>query len=51
MIGGPGGAQFNSDLIVEMQITEDEYAQIGKPGINEVVQLDVGKLEGDQSQG
>jgi hypothetical protein len=45
VIGGPRGTQFDKDLTVDMQITEDEYAQMGKPGINEIVKLDINKIE------
>ncbi len=43
VIGGPGvpGMHGRGDLTVDMQITEDEYVQMGRPGINEMVQLEI----------
>ena len=45
VIGGPAGAPTQGDLTVDMQITEDEYAQMGRPGINETVQIEINKIK------
>ncbi|MGQ9543368.1 MAG: hypothetical protein ACUVTM_04690 [Candidatus Bathyarchaeia archaeon] len=44
IIGGPAGVFSQADLTVEMQVTEEEYAQMGRPGINETVQLELRKV-------
>jgi hypothetical protein len=33
------------DLTVDMQITEDEYNQMGRPSINDTAQLDINTLK------
>ncbi len=48
--GGPGaaGAAFGGeqwDARIEMDITEEEYTQLGKPGINDIIKIDAAKLE------
>ena len=48
IIGGP--ATVTQGTIIEMQITEDEYAQMGRPGINETVRLEVKRIEEETDQ-
>jgi len=49
IIGGPAGALSQSDLTVEMLLTEEEYAQMGRPGINETVQLELRRVKEEQA--
>jgi hypothetical protein len=44
VIGGPMGGQSHGDLTVDMMITDDEYTQMGRPGINDIVQIDITKI-------
>ena len=44
-IGGPAGISGQRDLTIDMQITEEEYSQMGRPGINETVQLEFKKVQ------
>ncbi|MEM2982551.1 MAG: hypothetical protein QXI59_01930 [Candidatus Bathyarchaeia archaeon] len=50
IIGGPAGTLSQSDLTVEMLVTEEEYAQMGRPGINETVQLELKRVTDDQDE-
>ncbi len=34
-----------NDLIVDIQITEEEYDQMGRPGINDTAQLDINTVK------
>ena len=45
VIGGPTGILSHTDLTIDMQITEEEYSQMGRPGINETVQLDFKRVQ------
>ena len=39
--GAPGSPQW--DAKIDMQITEEEYQQLGRPGINETIHLQIDK--------
>jgi 3-oxoacyl-ACP reductase-like protein len=39
--GAAGGPQW--DARIDMQITEEEYQQLGKPGINDTINMDISK--------
>jgi len=39
--GAPGGSQW--DARIDMQITEEEYQQLGKPGINDTIRIEINK--------
>jgi hypothetical protein len=39
--GAPGGQQW--DARIDMQITEEEYQQLGKPGINDTIRIEIDK--------
>ncbi|KON28288.1 hypothetical protein AC481_02130 [miscellaneous Crenarchaeota group archaeon SMTZ-80] len=48
IVGGgqtPIGRKF--DAVIDMQITEDEYSQIGKPGIGDIIEFEINKEEND----
>jgi len=51
VVSGPGagsGAAFGGeqwDARIEMDITEEEYTQLGKPGINDTIRIDAMKIE------
>jgi len=49
VVSGPGPVSFGGgeqwDARVEMDITEEEYAQLGKPGINDVVHIEATKSD------
>ncbi|MFH0848359.1 MAG: hypothetical protein V1857_02500 [archaeon] len=40
IVGGAGGGP-HWDARIDMQITEDEYQQLGKPGINDTIYMDI----------
>ncbi|HID17177.1 TPA: hypothetical protein EYP26_02665 [Candidatus Bathyarchaeota archaeon] len=46
VVGGPAGRW---DAIVDMQVTEEEYAKMGRPGINEMVRLEITKVGGEEA--
>ncbi len=48
--GGPVGSPIQGDLMVDMQITEDEYAQMGKPGINETIRVEINKMKEESNR-
>ncbi len=39
--GAPSGPQW--DARIDMQITEDEYQQLGRPGINDTIRMEIDK--------
>ncbi len=39
--GAPGGPQW--DARIDMQITEEEYQQLGRPGINDTIHMEIDK--------
>ena len=39
--GAVGGPQW--DARIDMQITEEEYQQLGKPGINDTIRMEISK--------
>ena len=42
VVGGtPGTRQW--DALVDMQITEEEYQELGRPGINDTIRMEVNK--------
>jgi hypothetical protein len=42
IIGGvPSGPQW--DARIDMQITEEEYQQLGRPGINDTIRMEIDK--------
>ncbi len=42
IVGGTvGGPQW--DARIDMQITEEEYQQLGKPGINDTIHMEINK--------
>lgn len=41
VVGGPMPSAGRWDAKVDMMITEDEYRELGKPGINDVIEMDI----------
>ena len=43
-----GGSPFSQgDAKIDMQISSEEYEQLGRPGINETVQLELNKIKNE----
>ncbi len=42
IVGGVGGGP-QWDARIDMQITEEEYHQLGRPGINDTIQMEINK--------
>ncbi len=45
--GGPTPIGRKFDAVIDMQITEDEYGQIGKPGIGDILEIEINKGKND----
>lgn len=43
MVGGPTPLGKKWDAVIDMQITKDEYDQLGKPSIGDIIQLEINK--------
>jgi len=43
VVGGPGSTGSQWDARIDMEITEDEYRELGKPGINDIILIEVSK--------
>lgn len=41
VVGGPMSSGGEWDAKVDMMITEDEYRELGKPGINDILEIDL----------
>ena len=41
--GGPTPIGKKWDAVIDMQMTEDEYVQLGKPGIGDILELEINK--------
>jgi|YelNatPaOPRAMG01_1025707.scaffolds.fasta_scaffold154180_2 hypothetical protein len=53
VVGGPMPLGGQWDAKVDMMITEDEYRELGKPGINDILEIDMkvkGSTGGDLSE-
>lgn len=50
IIGGPTPIGRRWDAVIDMQITEDEYNQLGKPGIGEIISLEINKVEEEEEK-
>ncbi|MCW4032232.1 MAG: hypothetical protein NWF08_02440 [Candidatus Bathyarchaeota archaeon] len=48
MIGGPTPLGKKWDAVIDMQITEDEYSQLGKPGIGDIIEIEINKAKEPQ---
>ncbi len=49
VVGGPGGMPGSGELTIDMHVSNEEYSEMGRPGINEVVHLEFKKTD-DQTQ-
>ena len=45
--GGPTPIGKKWDAVIDMQMTEEEYVQLGKPGIGDILELDINKGESE----
>lgn len=41
VVGGPMPAGGRWDAKIDMMITEEEYRELGKPGINDILEIDI----------
>jgi len=48
MIGGPTPLGKKYDAVIDMQITEDEYTQLGKPSIGDIIEIEINKAKEPQ---
>lgn len=48
IVGGPNPSGKKWDAVIDMQITEDEYTQLSKPGIGDLIDIEINKGEGEQ---
>ena len=48
MVGGPSQIGKKWDAVIDMQITEDEYTQLGKPSIGDIIEIDINKAKEPQ---
>ena len=49
VVGGPGGMPGTGELTIDMHVSDEEYTEMGRPAINEIVHLEFKKTE-DQTQ-
>jgi len=49
VVGGPGGMHGAAELTIDMHVSDEEYSEMGRPGINEIIHLEFKKTD-DQNQ-
>ncbi len=47
VVGGPIPSGGRWDAKIDMTVTEEEYEELGKPGINDTIDIDIGKGSDD----